>query len=47
VFNGRASFGGYDAFGGNGKDYNGDGTHLAGLAVGNPTGVAHGANVYR
>ena len=47
VFNGRAKFGGFDTYGGNGKDCNGHGTHVAGLAVGNPTGVARGANVYR
>ena len=47
VFNGRASFGGYDAFGGDGRDCNGHGTHCAGLAVGYLTGVAYGARVYR
>ena len=47
MFNGRASFGGFDATGGIGKDCNGHGTYLAGLAAGNPTGVAYGANVYR
>ena len=46
---GRASFGGYDAFedGRQGRDCNGHGTHCAGLAVGQLTGVAYGANVYR
>ena len=47
VFGGRARFGGYDAFGGNGSDCQGHGTHCAGLAVGRLTGVAYGANVYR
>ena len=49
VFNGRASFGGYDAIndGRNGADCQGHGTHCAGLAVGRLTGVAYGARVYR
>ena len=47
VFRGRASFGGYDEFGGQGDDDNGHGTHCAGLAVGRLTGVAWGARVYR
>ena len=47
VFNGRASFGGYDQFGGRGEDCQGHGTHCAGLAVGRLTGAAHGARVYR
>ena len=49
VFNGRASFGGYDAIndGRNGDDCQGHGTHCAGLAVGRLTGVAYGARVYR
>ncbi|XP_065900571.1 uncharacterized protein [Dysidea avara] len=46
VFGGRASFGGYDEFGGQGDDNNGHGTHCAGLAVGRLTGVAWGARVY-
>ena len=47
VFNGRASFGGYDAFSGTGEDCQGHGTHCAGLAAGYLTGVAYGARVYR
>ena len=47
MFNGRASFGGYDYFGDDGKDCGGLGTHQAGVAVGYPTGVAYEANVYR
>ena len=47
VFNGRASFGGYDAFNGDGSDCQGHGTHCAGLAVGYLTGCAYGARVYR
>ena len=47
VFGGRASFGGYDEFGGGGDDDHGHGTHCAGLAVGRLTGVAWGARVYR
>jgi len=47
VFGGRASFGGYDEFGGQGEDNHGHGTHCAGLAVGRLTGVAWGARVYR
>ena len=49
VFNGRASFGGYDAIndGRNGGDCQGHGTSCAGLAVGRLTGVAYGAHVYR
>ena len=46
IFGGRAHFGGYDPTGGNGEDCNGHGTHVAGLAAGNITGVAVGANVY-
>ena len=47
VFNGRASFGGFDIYGDDGRDCNGHGSYVAALAVGNPTGVAHGAKVYR
>ena len=47
VFGGRASFGGYDEFGGQGVDDHGHGTHCAGLAAGRLTGVAWGARVYR
>ena len=47
VFGGRASFGGYDEFGGRGDDDHGHGTHCAGLAVGRLTGVAWGARVFR
>ena len=46
IFGGRAHFGGYDPTGGNGEDCNGHGTHVAGLAAGNITGVAIGANVF-
>ncbi|MBD3933608.1 S8 family peptidase [Streptomyces chumphonensis] len=38
-FGGRASFG-FDAFGGNGNDGNGHGTHVAGTVGGNTYGVA-------
>jgi subtilisin family serine protease len=38
-FGGRASFG-FDAFGGNGEDGNGHGTHVAGTVGGNVYGVA-------
>ena len=47
VFGGRASFGGYDRFGGQGVDDSGHGTHCAGLAAGRLTGVAWRARVYR
>jgi subtilisin family serine protease len=40
-FGGRASFG-YDAFGGNGNDCNGHGTHVAGTTGGAVYGVAKG-----
>jgi len=40
VFEGRASFGGYDKFGGQGVDDHGHRTHCAGLAAGRLTGVA-------
>jgi len=43
----RAQFGGYDQFGGKGRDCHGHGTHCAGLAVGKYCGVACGAQVYR
>ena len=46
VFGGRAKFGGYDDFGGKGEDCHSHGTHVAGLAAGNITGAAVGANVY-
>ena len=46
VFGGRAKFGGYDHFGGNGEDCNSHGTHVAGLAAGNITGAAVGASVF-
>ena len=46
VFGGRAKFGGYDSYGGKGEDCHSHGTHVAGLAVGNITGAAVGANVY-
>jgi subtilisin family serine protease len=41
-FGGRASFG-FDAFGGNGVDGNGHGTHVAGTVGGNTYGVAKSA----
>jgi subtilisin family serine protease len=41
-FGGRASFG-FDAFGGNGTDGNGHGTHVAGTVGGNVYGVAKAA----
>lgn len=43
-FGGRASFG-YDAFGGNGADCNGHGTHVAGTVGGSTYGVAKGVNL--
>jgi len=43
-FGGRASFG-YDAFGGNGSDCNGHGTHVAAVAAGNTYGVANRASL--
>ena len=46
VFGGRARFGGFDYYNGNGEDCHGHGTHCAGLAVGRLTGVAWDANVY-
>ena len=46
VFGGRAKFGGYDSYGRNGEDCHSHGTHVAGLAAGNITGAAVGANVY-
>lgn len=46
VFGGRASFGGYDYFNGNGEDCHGHGTHCAGLAAGKTTGVAYEADIY-
>ena len=46
VFGGRAQYGGYDHFGDDGKDCNGHGTHVAGLAGGNITGVAVEASLY-
>lgn len=43
-FGGRASFG-YDAFGGNGVDCNGHGTHVAGTVGGATYGVAKGVTL--
>ncbi|ARQ69367.1 S8 family peptidase [Streptomyces marincola] len=43
-FEGRASFG-FDAFGGNGNDGNGHGTHVAGTAAGASYGVAKDASL--
>jgi len=43
-FGGRASFG-YDAFGGNGTDCNGHGTHVAGTTGGTTYGVAKGVTL--
>ncbi len=43
-FGGRASFG-FDAFGGNGNDGNGHGTHVAGTVGGNTWGVAKAVNL--
>ncbi len=43
-FGGRASFG-YDAFGGNGSDCNGHGTHVAGTVGGATYGVAKGVTL--
>jgi subtilisin family serine protease len=43
-FGGRASAG-YDAYGGNGADCNGHGTHVAGTAAGATYGVAKGASL--
>ena len=43
-FGGRASFG-YDAFGGNGADCNGHGTHVAGTVGGSTYGVAKGVTL--
>ena len=43
-FGGRASFG-YDAFGGNGTDCNGHGTHVAGTVGGSTYGVAKGVTL--
>ncbi|MQS09789.1 S8 family peptidase, partial [Streptomyces alkaliphilus] len=43
-FGGRARFG-YDAFGGNGSDGNGHGTHVAGTAAGTAYGVAKRADL--
>ena len=46
LFGGRAQFGGYDYYGDDGKDCNGHGTHVAGLAGANITGAATQANLY-
>jgi subtilisin family serine protease len=43
-FGGRATFG-FDAFGGNGSDCNGHGTHVAGTVGGITYGVAKGVNL--
>ncbi|MFN2563881.1 MAG: S8 family peptidase [Gemmatimonadaceae bacterium] len=43
-FGGRATFG-YDAFGGNGNDCNGHGTHVAGTVGGATYGVAKGVSL--
>lgn len=43
-FGGRASFG-YDAFGGNGADCNGHGTHVSGTVGGSTYGVAKGVTL--
>lgn len=43
-FGGRASFG-YDAFGGNGADCNGHGTHVSGTVGGSAYGVAKGVTL--
>jgi aqualysin 1 len=43
-FGGRASFG-YDAFGGDGSDCNGHGTHVAGTVGGTTWGVAKGVSL--
>lgn len=43
-FGGRASFG-FDAFGGNGADCNGHGTHVAGTVGGSTYGVAKGVTL--
>jgi subtilisin family serine protease len=44
-FGGRASFG-YDAFGGDGSDCHGHGTHVAGTVGGTVYGVAKNVNLY-
>jgi subtilisin family serine protease len=44
-FGGRATLG-YDAFGGNGSDCNGHGTHVAGTVGGATYGVAKGVTLY-
>lgn len=46
VFGGRARFGGYDHYNGDGQDWHGHGTHCAGLAAGRVVGTAPQANVY-
>ena len=46
-FGGRAFYGGYDKYGYDGSDCDGQGTAVASLAVGKIVGVAKKAKVYR